>query len=40
MSSTNYKIIFYKVNPGVKVIYPKYKRQLDYLLSAISDELK
>lgn len=40
LNSTNYKTIFYQVNPKIKVIYPKYKKQIDYLFNQISAELK
>lgn len=36
----NYNAVFYRVNPQMKQLYPKYKTQIDYLLSAIKSELK
>ncbi|MEO7211572.1 hypothetical protein [Mucilaginibacter sp.] len=40
LNSKNYSAIFYRVNPHIKQLYPKYKIQIDYLLSAIKSELK
>ncbi len=36
----NYKTAFYSTYPAVKLLYPKYKKQVDYLLNAIAAELK
>jgi len=40
LTRKNYKARFYQINPKVKAIYPKYKKQIDYLLKEISGELK
>ncbi|MGZ3755598.1 MAG: hypothetical protein ACXVAY_08170 [Mucilaginibacter sp.] len=40
LNSNNYRTIFYQINPKVKEIYPKYKKQIDYLLRQISSELR
>ena len=40
LTQKNYKAIFYQVNPKVNAIYPKYKKEIDYLLNTISTELK
>jgi hypothetical protein len=36
----NYKTAFYSAYPSLKLLYPKYKKQVDYLLNAIAAELK
>jgi hypothetical protein len=36
----NYKTAFYSAYPALKQLYPKYKKQVDYLLNAIAAELK
>lgn len=36
----NYKTAFYSTYPALKQLYPKYKKQVDYLLNAIAAELK
>jgi hypothetical protein len=40
LNTTNYKEVFYKTNPSIKEIYPKYKKSIDYLLNQIRLELK
>jgi len=40
LNTTNYKGVFYKMNPGIREIYPKYKKSIDYLLEQIRLELK
>ena len=40
LNTANYKEIFYKINPGIKEIYPKYKKSIDYLLDQIRLDLK
>jgi hypothetical protein len=40
LTAKNYKTVFYQVNPKIKTVYPKYKKQIDYLLNTISNELK
>jgi hypothetical protein len=40
LNTTNYEEVFYKINPGIKEIYPKYKKSIDYLLNQIRLELK
>lgn len=40
LNTSNYKEIFYKVNPKVKELYKSYKKQIDYLLKAIEEELR
>jgi hypothetical protein len=40
LTSKNCKKRFYQINPGLKAVYPKYKKAIDYLLSEISGELK
>ncbi|MCO5945332.1 hypothetical protein [Mucilaginibacter flavidus] len=40
LNTTNYKEVFYKTNPGIKDIYPKHKKSIDYLLSQIRLVLK
>jgi hypothetical protein len=40
LNKANYKALFYRINPKVKAIYPKYKKAIDYLLNEIGLELK
>jgi len=40
LNDKNCKEIFYKVNPSLIKLYPKYKKQVDYLLNTISEGLK
>ncbi len=39
LNSKNYREIFYRVNPKVKSLNPKYKKHIDYLLKSIAGEL-
>jgi hypothetical protein len=40
LSSKNYKAVFYHLNPELRIIYPKYKRSVDYLLKGIGEQIK
>jgi hypothetical protein len=40
LNRKNYRTVFYRVNPQIRHIYPKYKKAIDYLLSEIGGELK
>jgi hypothetical protein len=40
LTAKNYKIMFYRVNPNAKAIYPSCKNQVDHLLNAIGAQLK
>lgn len=39
LNPKNYREIFYRVNPKVKSLNPKYKKHIDYLLKSIKGEL-
>lgn len=36
----NYKKVFFRINPKIREIYPKYKKGIDYLIDDIAKELK
>lgn len=36
----NCKALFFRVNPKAKELYPRYKTEIDYLISEIAGELK
>jgi hypothetical protein len=40
LNSTNYKNIYFSLNPNLKMLYPKYRAYIDYELSDILDILK
>ncbi len=40
LTSKNCKELFFLINPKVKRIYPKYKKEIDYLINSIAKELK
>jgi len=40
LTAKNCKKVFFQVNPKVKEIYPKYKKEIDYLINDIAGELK
>lgn len=40
LSPKNCRAVFYKLNPGIKELYPKYKKQIDYLIATAEADLK
>jgi len=40
LNRKNYRTVFYRANPQIRRIYPKYKKAIDYLLGEIRGELK
>ncbi|MDO3625534.1 hypothetical protein [Mucilaginibacter sp. BT774] len=40
LTEKNCKAVFFKVSPKIREIYPKYKKEIDYLLNDIANELK
>jgi hypothetical protein len=40
LTSKNYKIVFFSINSELKIIYPKYKKAIDYLLREIGEDVK
>ena len=40
LTPKNYRAIFFSLNPGIKDIYPKYKKQIDHLLATAGIQLK
>jgi len=39
-TSKNYRAVFFSINPEIKIVYPKYKKAIDYLLNEIGEEAK
>jgi len=40
LTTKNCGAIFYSLNPKIRYLYPKYKKQIDYLLSTVAGDLK
>ena len=40
LTTKNCRTIFYSLNPKIKDLYPKYKKQIDYLISTAVGDLK
>jgi len=40
LTTKNCEIFFYSLNPKIKYLYPKYKKQIDYLISKAIGDLK
>jgi len=40
LNASNYKTIFYQVNPKVKELNKRFKKQIDYLLNGVEGELQ
>ncbi|MDR3695843.1 hypothetical protein [Mucilaginibacter sp.] len=40
LTTKNCRTIFYSLNPKIKYLYPKYKKQIDYVISTAVGDLK